>query len=312
MLKYNQDTFCQKVRDIHGNKYDLSEFVFITTKIKGKVKCNCCGNEFLMTPSDLFRRHGCPKCKVELMKQRYTKSQDTFIEDIKKIHGEKYDFSKVEYKGNKVKVTLTCPIHGDFEILPINLLKGQGCGKCSGTRKFTTEEFIHKAQKVHGDKYDYSQVEYKNREELVTIICPIHGEFKQAPHKHVIGQGCPKCRRSHLETFVESYLVSENITYRDQYTDEWLGRQSLDFYLPEYHIAIECQGIQHLKPVEFYGGDEQYIYVSDLDINKYDKCIHHNVKVIYFIDECNEQYLPSFYQDKCVITNICNLKDFLL
>ena len=59
--------------------------------------------------------------------------------------------------------------------------------------KLTTEEFIAKAKAVHGDKYDYSKVEYVKSKEKVTIICLEHGEFLQTPQKHLFGQGCPIC-----------------------------------------------------------------------------------------------------------------------
>ena len=59
--------------------------------------------------------------------------------------------------------------------------------------KYTTQKFIEKAQLLHGDKYDYSHVEYRDTHTKVCIICSEHGEFWQAPHNHLRGQGCPKC-----------------------------------------------------------------------------------------------------------------------
>ena len=60
-------------------------------------------------------------------------------------------------------------------------------------KKSNTEEFIKKAKKVHGNKYDYSKVNYVGNKIEVTIICPEHGEFEQTPKGHLRGQGCPKC-----------------------------------------------------------------------------------------------------------------------
>lgn len=61
------------------------------------------------------------------------------------------------------------------------------------SKKKTTEQFISEAIKVHGDKYDYSKVEYKGCNTDVLIICPIHGEFSQTPTHHLLGCGCKRC-----------------------------------------------------------------------------------------------------------------------
>ena len=99
-----------------------------------------------------------------------------FIEQAVSKHGNKYLYSKTEYRGTKHKVCITCMEHGDFWMLSSNHIKGQGCPKCSFTR--TTEDFICKAKKVFGDRYDYSKVEYINAQSYVTIICPEHGEYR--------------------------------------------------------------------------------------------------------------------------------------
>jgi rubrerythrin len=120
-------------------------------------------------------------------------TKDDFIRSARKVHGDKYDYSKVVYKNNKTDVCIICPIHGEFYQTPNSHLKGRGCPICGGTKKSTKEDFIIKAKQVHGDKYDYSKVVYVNNQIKVCIICPIHGEFYQTPKNHLSGQGCPKC-----------------------------------------------------------------------------------------------------------------------
>ena len=105
-----------------------------------------------------------------------------FIEKAKKVHGDKYDYSKVEYVNSRTKICIICPQHGEFWQTPNAHLMKEGCPKCKGenvskVNRRTTNEFIEKAKKVHGDKYDYSKVDYKNNSTKVCIICPIHGEF---------------------------------------------------------------------------------------------------------------------------------------
>lgn len=126
------------------------------------------------------------------------KTTQEFIEEIEKIHGDKYDYSKIEYKNNCTKVCVVCKKHGDFYIRPDHLINGGGCKECfkekQSERKLkTNEQFITSAQKIHGDKYDYTKTIYKGYRFPVNIICPIHGEFSQNAGDHLKGCGCQKC-----------------------------------------------------------------------------------------------------------------------
>lgn len=121
-------------------------------------------------------------------------TQEEFIEKSKIKHNNKYDYSKVNYINNHTKVCIICPIHGEFWQTPHDHKDGgYGCPKCAGNILYSTEEFVKKAESIHNNKYDYSKVEYKNAYTKVCIICPIHGEFWQTPHMHLMGQGCPIC-----------------------------------------------------------------------------------------------------------------------
>ena len=128
---------------------------------------------------------------------------EEFIQKAKAVHGDKYDYSKVEYVNNRTKVVIICPIHGEFEQQPSNHLQGQGCPDCGreknrASRTHSFEDFLIATKTVHGDKYDYSKVNYINKTTKVCIICPKHGEFWQTPYKHLTGQGCEKCFRASL------------------------------------------------------------------------------------------------------------------
>ncbi len=214
------------------------------------------------------------------MPKRLTK-QD-FVERARKVHGDKYDYSKVEYINTETKVCIVCPTHGEFWQRPSDHMRGIGCRLCYGNDKMTNEKFIEKAKKVHGDKYDYSKVEYVNSLEKVCIICPKHGEFWQAPAHHLQGQGCPICAESKLEENVKILLNESKIKYEQQKKFKWLGRQRLDFYLPEYKASIECQGVQHFKCIDFFGGEKGFKYRKELDLKKKENCEKNGVKLIYF------------------------------
>jgi hypothetical protein len=129
---------------------------------------------------------------------------EEFVEKAIEIHGGKYDYSKVVYKGNnKTPVEIIClkPKHGSFNQTPSNHLSGKGCKKCAieerAKKKLekAREEFVEEARKIHGNKYDYRKVVYKGSKTLVEIICLKHGPFYQTPSNHLNGHGCPFCTK---------------------------------------------------------------------------------------------------------------------
>ena len=130
------------------------------------------------------------------MTKRSTKRLTTgeFILRARKVHGDKYNYSLTDYQNARSTVTIVCSTHGEFEQTPNNHLSGSACSKCSGTnKKITTDEFIKRARKVHGNKYNYSESDYNGAFKKLTIICPIHGTFEQKPSVHTHGSGCHKC-----------------------------------------------------------------------------------------------------------------------
>jgi len=120
-------------------------------------------------------------------------STENFIIKAKSVHGDRYDYSKVNYINLETNVTIICSKHGIFEQRPGHHLKGQGCKECSNSlKRYSTEEFIEKANKIHDNKYDYSKSIYINSKTKIVIICP-HGIFKMSPPHHLRGQSCPSC-----------------------------------------------------------------------------------------------------------------------
>ena len=189
---------------------------------------------------------------------------------------------------------------------PANHLNGQGCPKCGNLnkgiyQKSNTQDFIKKSKIVHGDKYDYSKVEYKNNRIKVTIICPLHGEFSQKPLDHLHGSGCPECGKKFgiaekqvLKALREKY---ENVEY--QYPPKWLksktSPQTIDFYLPEYNIGIEYQGRQHFYSNKKFGGDDEFEKILKRDKRKFELCSNNEVKLFYI---SFEKKTPDTYMDK--------------
>lgn len=141
-------------------------------------------------------------------------TNEEFIEKSKRVFGDRYDYSKVEYKGNKIKVQLLCKKHGSFFVRPdTHLTRKAGCKKCAMIKIADlnkNKNWLNDFKSIHGDRYDYSKVEYKNNKTKVEIICKEHGSFFMRPNSHISQkQGCPKCSKKYndRETFIESSIL---------------------------------------------------------------------------------------------------------
>ncbi len=278
-----QEEFLKKANEIYGEKYDYSKSVFLGWHTKVCVICPEHG-EFWVCPSNHISTHnhcGCPKCAGKY------RTLEEFIKMAKKIHGDKYDYSKVNFVNMQTKICIICPKHGDFWMTPNDHVHNRGCCKC-GKEKLhllfskTNREFIDEATKVHGEKYDYSKVEYFNAKRKVCIICHEHGDFWITPDRHLHGGGCPICGQIHKSVDVLANILTKNkIKFEREKMFEWLNKQRLDFYLPEYNLAIEYQGEQHFKPVKYFGGEKRFIDRIERDERKYNICQQNGVQIIY-------------------------------
>ena len=213
--RITNEEFVAKAKEVHGDWYDYSKVEYVTTYTKVCIICPKHG-EFWQAPSKHLSGQGCPKCGGT-----YKKDTNDFIRKAKEIHGDKYDYSKVEYKNNRTKVCIICPEHGEFWQVSSYHLSGNGCPKCGGTIKMDSNTFIIKAREIHGDKYDYSKVEYVNARTKVCIICPEHGEFWQTPDRHLSGRGCKKCgiikRSNKLRGNIAEFVIKAKEIHGDRY-----------------------------------------------------------------------------------------------
>ena len=328
--------FVEKSIKLHGNKYDYSLVNYINNKIKVKIICPTHG-EFEQRPNDHLNGNGCQLCSGKSKLNNLS-----FINNAKIIHGDKYDYSLVNYINNKTKVTIICSIHGEFEQRPNNHINlKQGCTKCSKSlnnelfsqkiknkfgdlytlvsdyisykdkvkincvnhgefeqtpenlfkgyvcnyckNKLNTNTFIIKSIEIHGDKYDYSLVNYSNKTTKVKIICPIHGKFEQRPSDHLNGCGCPMCRESKGEQKIRNFLIKYGIKYIPQHRFNDcrdILPLPFDFYLPNHNLCIEYNGIQHYKVVEHFGGLPSFKQRQINDKIKMEYCNSNNIQVL--------------------------------
>ena len=294
--KNTKEFFIDRATKKHNGKYDYSKVEYVNSSVPVCIICPDHG-EFWQTPHNHLNSTGCKKCKSN--KHLGVKdSLESFIEKAHKIHGDKYDYSKVEYVNSTTPVCIICPEHGEFWQTPsnhTNKIHPKGCDKCnrlkhSNDEKISKEEFIERARKIHGDKYDYSKVEYVNFHTKICIICPDHGEFWQTPSHHLRNEGCPICNFSKLELDIENFCKNNNIKYISQYNPNWAKKYRYDFYLPDYNTIIECQGIQHYKPVDFAGkGDDWAKKLFEKNVKtdkiKYELAVKNNCNILYYTSD---------------------------
>ena len=217
----------ERFKKTHNNRYNYSRLTLNWFKKNYKNKytkipivCPIHGEFYQMTTAHLSGQ-GCPQCQKENLKLSYQK----FIEKASKIHNNKYTYPIREwwdknYKGNKTKIPIICPQHGEFYQSVSNHLVGYGCLKCSKEQqnreqRLSYQEFLEKANKVHNNKYQYPFDEnwwnkyYRNRVETkIPIVCPQHGEFQQSVNNHLSGQGCSICG-------IEKLIEINKLSYQD-------------------------------------------------------------------------------------------------
>ncbi|MDA0363351.1 MAG: hypothetical protein O3A70_02885 [Bacteroidetes bacterium] len=195
--KLTTDEVIRRIRDTHGDKYDLSKIVYVNRRTKVEVICKTHGS-FKTGIEQLERGQGCPRCGLISQGYKRRLSTEEFLSKCVEIHGDRYDYSEVDYHGMVNKVVFICSEHGRFEQTPSSHLNGSGCPECGfksqiQKRKLPTEDFIFRSTEKHGDRYDYSKVVYVNSSMEVEIGCKVHGGFHQRPDFHMRGSGCPKC-----------------------------------------------------------------------------------------------------------------------
>lgn len=252
---YNKNTrlkpfedFLKEAKIKHNNFYNYSKSDYKNSTTKIDIVCPIHGI-FKQSPNCHISGQGCPKCGY--YKNNNKKNTEDFITRSTIIHNNKYDYSKVEYDGNKKKVSIICPAHGEFTQTPNNHLNGAGCWKCGvdyriNEKRSNSEDFIKKAIKTHNNKYDYSLVDYHNNHQKISILCPIHGMFDQTPGNHLQSAGCPKCSSIESKSEIKIKSILEELRVDFTQKDRNLIKPfEVDFVLPEYKIGIEFNGIYY-------------------------------------------------------------------
>jgi hypothetical protein len=232
-----------------------------------------------------------------------------FIEKSKKMHGDRYDYSCVNFINGRINVEIICKIHGNFNQRPFNHLMGKGCPECSGNKKMNLESFILKSKLKHGDRYNYSNITYVDSNTVVEIVCPEHGAFKQTPKKHISGSGCQICGGS-LKSDSISFIKKSNdihnykydysrVNYINNKTKvEIICKIHNSFFItPSNHLkgtgCSKCSGKSKLTVQEFIKKSSE-IHNSIYDYSKV-KYINHKSKVTIICSYHGEFHQVSNY-----------------
>ena len=280
------EQFIKEAKITHGNKYNYSKTQYVNAKTKVCIICPKHG-EFWQYPNTHLNSKGCPKCSNERLwdnrKDKTTK--DGFIQKAREIHGNKYDYSKIEYINTSTKVCIICPEHGEFWQTPSAHLSGQGCPKCGKHHlsilfRDTIDEFVKKANIIHNKRYDYSKVEYIRGNDKVCIICPEHGEFWQTPNSHLQYHGCPKCavgkntssEENEISEYIEG-LIDDNIILNSR---DIISPNELDIYVPSRNVAFEYDGL--------YWHSDKFV-ARDYHLSKTEKTITKGIKLIHIFED---------------------------
>ena len=302
--KLTQEEFVTKAKSIHP-EYNYSKVIYKNNKTKVKVICPIHG-EFDITPHSLLQKKGCYFCGIEEMRNKLSKPQEQFIEEAIKLFPN-YNYSLVDYKNNKTKVKIICPVHGEFEITPSSILSSSGCPVCYKEKcSKSQEQFVQEISNIFPE-YDFSKTVYANDKTKVKIICPIHGEFEATPSNLLQGRGCPKCCSSKGEKKVRAILKKEKILFKEQYKiPDCKDKVPLPFDFAIFNSSneliglIEFQGEQHFKPIKRFGGEERFIKQQKRDTIKREYCKNKRIPLleIFYLDVYIPQLVKNFIIQK--------------
>lgn len=187
---------------------------------------------------------------------RKSMTTNEFINKTKIKHGDKFDYSKTEYISNNSKITIICPIHGEFNMEPRNHLRSNsGCDKCKTNIRLSNKSFILKAREIHGNKYDYSKIVYQHKKSKLIIICPEHGEFEQVARNHIMDKcGCQLCANESISKSqslnTDEFILKSNLKHKHKYdysNVEYINQLTKVKIICPKHGEFTQRPVEHLR-----------------------------------------------------------------
>lgn len=285
-----QEEFIEKLKDKNPNLELIGQY----TKMKDKVKVKCinCGYEMEVMADNLINIHRksklCPNCSDG---RRKISSEKEYIEILKEITESRISLIDV-YKGQNTKIKHKCNVCGyEWNVLPRHLIERKNhseCPNCANILKKTTSQYKNEVEKLNSNIVVVG--EYVNNKTNVLHKCKLcNYTWESTPHNILNGKtSCPHCKKSHGERFIINYLDNHRIKYFAQYKfDNCKNQRPLpfDFYLPDYNICIEYDGIGHYQPTRWNGCNNDkcnMVYQNTInnDNIKNEYCNNEHIKLI--------------------------------
>lgn len=220
-------------------------------------------------------------------------TKEQVLDDFKKIHGNKYDYSKVLYLKTNIPVTIICPDHGIFSQQPLHHKKGSGCPDCHDKGKHNTKslkEHLKNVPEYQLELYEYQNIIYKNSKNYFKLKCKACNHiFEQIVYNHKNGSGCPKCatgKKSKGEKRIIKILEESNIEFEFQKTFKDCKNPNnsyylyYDFYIPNKNLCIEFDGPQHFYPNKKFGGKDEFEKTQIRDKIKTKYCKQNGIRLL--------------------------------
>jgi hypothetical protein len=286
-----KNIFLEKAKLKYNNEYDYSKMNYFNNSTKVEIICSK-HSSFFIEPNKHLSKYG--KCKKCVKEDKLKISEKKFIENAKIIHKNKYDYSKVNYKHSKQKVSIICSKHGEFKQNPNQHLQKQGCPQCSLEKNMlNSKEYIKKVKLIHNNYYEYNIRKniINRKKDKIEIICPDHGKFKQSARDHERGNGCRKCgdlkKRNDEEKIIKKLKEIHNGKYEYDLSDYENVYSDINIKCPD-HGFFKMRLRNHL----YYGYG-----CPSCSSSKGEECI------IKYLEENNIEYIFQKKFENCIYKN---------
>lgn len=273
--------YVNKANKIFDDMYNYDKTVYTSSKNKLVITCKIHG-DFEKRADVHLSGQGCPTCSSKIKSLARTTKKDENIEKANKVHNNIYDYSLIDYTGQRKEYDIICKKHGIFKVRFDKHLSGRGCQKCSiesrcNILRLPLAEVLNKIAKVHGDKYDTYNLNYKGSNYKMTPTCKKHGDFEVTPQEFFNGSNCPYCAvkfskaEIEIKEFIEKYQEIEHSNRKIL-----KNKFEIDIYIPSLKIAIEYNGL-------YYHSDK--FHKSNYHLNKTIQCRDKGIRLIHIFED---------------------------
>ena len=260
--------------------------LYIDSKTKIEHRCRIDGHVWPAFSSNILKGHGCSECAKRNLHNMFAKDHNDYVNEVLLINPNIEVVGK--YINNNTPILHRCIKHDvEWDATPSHILQGYGCAKCKSEKIYSS-----KVKDISTYIYEVSNIDknidvvgtYVNARTPILHHCKLCGcDWNPTPDNILSGYGCPECRFSKGEKTIKQFLVDNKIDYISQYVfPDCKNFHALpfDFYIPEYNLCIEYDGIQHFEAVDFFGGEEALKKQRHNDSIKTEYCINNEIKLL--------------------------------